>query len=204
MVLALAFLATQHADLTKQPTAVELVEYRRVQNALPTGAPDPRAADNFFVRITSRYSLLADSDAINPDPDGTRQFNIPAAKIEYREWYSENKRAPKALEAAFTQVARPWNRSDFHKHKTAWGSSAAFNQPTCKGNHSVVYVCHATTEEVEVHTLGKKQFTRIHARESSSTTGNTMSEGQYWDPATNRNLCDGKFDVRVDPPTYTY
>lgn len=195
---------TQHLALTRQPTEVEIVEYRRVQNTLPTGAPDPNTADNFFVRITTRYSLLADSDATSPDSVGTRQFHIPAAKFEDHEWYSEHRRAPRALEASFTQVARPGNRPDFNKHKTSSGASDALDQPIYKGNHCMAYVCQTTTEEVETHTLGKKHFTRIHGRENTSLSTNMVCEGQYFDPSTNRSEWDGKLDVRVDPPSYSY
>jgi len=202
MLVALVCLQVQSSTLTKQPKTVDVVTYHQVLHSLPSGAPDPVAPDNFFMRETTHYHLLADSDWAQPDQNGTRNFLIPGKKFEGHEWYEETSKAPKALDSAFKYISEPYSRADFKKHKTSWGSSEDQTQPINKCSHCVAYECITTTDEVETHTLGKKRVTRIKHRDAWSLAMNLVGAGTYYDPI--HSMCTGLSDARVDPPVYGY
>jgi hypothetical protein len=202
MLLELICLQVQGAILTRQPNTVDVVTYQQVLHSLPNGSPDPFSPDNFFVRQTTHFHLLADSDAVQPDQNGTRSFLIPGMKFEGHEWYEETGKSPKALAASFKLISSPFNRADFKKHRTSWGNSDDQVQPIYKGNHGVAYECTTTTDEVETHRIGTKRVTRTKHRDSWSLCVNLVSEGQFYDPA--RCVYVDKTHVCVDPPVYGY
>ena len=205
MLTALLCLQAQAATLSRQPLTIDVISYQRVLHALPNGAPDLGAPDNFYVRITSHFHVLADSDTVQPDQSGVRTLHKPAVKFEDSEWYEETGRASKELDAKFVEVKPPFNRADRKKHKTSWGSSEAQDQPVYKGNHIVVFERLTTIDSVETHTVGKRRVTRIQHKDGwgFSTTG--VREGDIVDPSGERVYwCTDKSEVRVDPPVYTY
>ena len=205
MLIALLCLQAQSAALSRQPQTIDVVGYQQVMHALPNGAPDPAAKDNFFLRISSHYQVIADSDTVQPDDQGTRAFHIPEVKFEDHEWYDEVGKGPNELIAMFKEVTPPINRSDHKKHKTGWGSSGAVDQQIHKGTRCIVFERITTIDKVETHMLGKRRMTRTKHSDSCgfSTTG--VREGDIVDPSKERVYWTGdKSEVRVDPPVYSY
>ena len=205
MLVALLCLQAQATALSRQPLTIDVVGYQQVMHALPNGAPDLAVPDNFYVRVTSHYHVLADSDTAQPDEKGTRTLHKPGVTFEDHEWYEETGRASKELAAMFKEVTPPFNRADYKKHKTSWGSSDPQDQPIYKGNHVVIFERLTTIDKVETHTIGRRHVTRIKHSDGwgFSTTG--VREGDTVDPSGERVYwSSGKTEVRVDPPVYTY
>jgi hypothetical protein len=205
MVAGLILLQFHASTLTRQPQTVVVVGYQRVQHALPNGAPDPNAPDNFYVRVTAHWYLFGDSDSVKADASGLRLVHVPGQKVEEFESYRETATARGWLAQRFKEVRAPISSGDARPRKVAWGTFEATDQTIHQGNHFIVYRCKLVVEEVETHSDWGGPVTRIHARDSWSTVARGLHEHTFFDPATERVAWyESKPEVRVDPPVYGY
>src|SRR3954467_3159677 len=109
MITALVCLHAQASALTRQPLTIDTVSYQCVQKALPNGAPDLAAPDNYYIRVKSHYILFADSDSFAPDSKGTRHVKVPKQDFTTFEDYTETGDARGRLAEAFREILPPAN-----------------------------------------------------------------------------------------------
>jgi hypothetical protein len=205
MFLALVCLQAQAAGLLTQPISIDVVGYQRVEHALSNGLPDPAAKDNFYVRVTSHFTLIVDSDKTEPDADGVRRIHVPKREFDSNEWYEETRPAPADLAAAFKEVFPPATRDGFKKHKVGWGSSGGAEQTVTKGYRFLVFQRVTLIEKVETHTKGKLRVTRTEKSDTVGFHSAMAAAGKVLDPSKEKVYwCDSKPEVRVDPPVYKY
>lgn len=204
MVAALVCLHL-HGILTRQPATIDVVSYQAVEHALPNGAPDTKAANNYYVRIKSHYILATDSDWLTPDDKGSRRVTIPARSYEAYERYEETGKASPLLDKAFLQVGRPSNPADFLSRKVRWGARDALSQVIFKGGHLVAYDRLTTVEKIETRSFGKERVTRIQRSTDWGGDVNLGRQGDVFDPSAEKVFwSDSKPEIRVDPPVYGF
>ncbi len=205
MLTALLCLQIQAGSLTKQPTTIDVVGYESVQSALPSGEPDLRAPDNYYVCVKSHYVLVADSDRMKPDDHGDRVVHLTDVVLDSREGYAETAKAKGKFAELFTQVKPPLNRADYALHTVSTMSYGSSEQTIYPGNHYLVFRRETSVEKIETHTLGKRRITRTATVQDWGSNTTILHPGQILDPSKEQVYwCESKPEVRVALPVYGY
>jgi len=188
-----------------QPQTIEVVGYQRVLNALPNGAPDPKAPDNFYVKITSHYVLAIDSDRFEPDSKGTRHVVTPRRDwVGLEGWEQSGRETPK-MRDAFREVQLPESRSQYRLHKNSWGTSGRLEQDVPSCGRLLTFHRQTIVEAVEIHTDGRRRSRRVHHTEFFGSTTTMVGKDQIFDPSKDKVYwSDSSPEVRVDPVLYGY
>ncbi len=205
MITSLLLLQVQaNAPLTRQPVAIDVVGYQAVQKALPNGAPDLSARDNYFVKVESHFVLVLDSDRFPVEKDGKRHVHQGAFATFDREWYEENRPATGLLVNQFREVF-PRANARLNIDYAGKMVSGPTDNVVSKGNRLRSFNVYTTVTKVEIHSDKRGQV----IRRSSSKSTSVMTQGGYestiFDPSKERVYwCESKPEVRVDAPKYVF
>ncbi len=203
MILSLLLIQAQ-TPLTRQPVSIDVTSYQAVQHALPNGAPDLAAPDNYYVRVDSHFVLVLDSNRFPVERDGKRHVHEAAYATLGQDRYEENRPAVGPVSDLFREVlprANPRLNIDW----TSKEVSGPTDNVVSKGNRLRSFRVFTTIQKVEIHSDKKGQI----IRKSTQTSVGSMTQGGYentiYDPSGERVFwCESKPEVRIDPPKYVF
>ncbi len=188
---------------TQQPATIEVVEYQRVKNALPNGAPDLSASDNFYIRARSTYFLAVDTDTLPVDQNGYR--HVHTDRLSYKSFvvFNETGRPSRKLAQKFAEVLPlPTGRLPM---QTGGGSVSGVDQDFPKSQHHVRYLVRTIVEKVETHSEGKRRATRTTRERLWGVVGVGGAEQKpLLPPMDSLVVYEAGTHVRIDPPKYGY
>jgi hypothetical protein len=188
---------------TQQPTTIEVVEYQRVKNALPNGAPDLAAPENFYIRATSTYYLLFDTDTLPVDQNGNRHIHVDRLEYKTFEVVSQTGHPSRKLAEKFTEVFALWTGKK--PMVTGSGSFSGFDQDIPQGQRRVDYLVRTIVEKVETHSEGKRRTIRTsRERHWSISGGGVNGHKPFLPPMDSLVAFEAGPHVRVDPIKYGY
>ena len=181
---------------------MRMVEYQRVQHALPNGVPDLQAPDNFWIRTDTTWYLMLDSEAVVPDASGTKHLHRPEFRYASYVRYAQEGRAPGKLADRFTELWGDRNKL----LKTGSGSIGENDEEVPLGTpRRMTLYARTLVERVEVHSEGKRRVTRKQREALWSLNGEgTYRKGPYMPEPHSTLGADADPHVRVDPVTYGY
>ena len=202
MLVPILFLRSILTD--RQPTTMTVIGYQRVLHALPDGRPDAAAPDNAFVRTTTQWFLVADSDDAAPDGKGIRHVHVPAFSARQTVRYDSRGRSSKALLARFERVTFdgvPLRRPI----PTGSSSSEGLDVELPKGRRMLVFEIRSLVDEVETHADGERRLTRARRKSFWSVASQSGVPGRPFVPERRPMIqMESGPHVQVDPPLFGY
>lgn len=184
---------------------MEVVGYQRVQHALPDGRPDLDAPDNYWVKTTTQWFLVSDSDDVVPDERGVRHVHVPPFCSKGYVRYDSQGRASKKLLASFKEVTFDGVPLRKPVPDGSGSRSGALDVEMPKCQRVLYWQVRSVVDEVEAHSEGKRRLTRSMRKAFWSVSTQGWTVGKPYIP-DRRPMVAREPDphVQVDPPTFGF
>lgn len=200
----LFILLAQIPAFAKQPTTMNRVEYQCVQHAMPDGTPDLKAPDNYYIKISSTWYLVADSSSLTADADGNRRLHVPGFKFKSYRSFRQDGRATGELADKFKEI-HPSSPED-NKNPVGSGASPGTDMVVSRGNRMMYFYIRSAVEKVETHKVGRHQATRWTVENfwSVSAQGIGSNSAPFMPKAESMYGAEPGPHVQGGPVTYGY
>lgn len=154
--------------------------YYDVENANFDGSPDLKASENYWREISVSTYLVADSQDIIADNEGSRLVVLPELNFYTKSFAADSHKIGESEKSAFRRITRDIPVAQSLNVDRGWSPQ---NTIVKIGSRRMYFVIVRTFTEIEKRLVGKEEIIRKRGFKNAGAIMSGMTQDQWYDPS---------------------